>query len=61
MTPEELDEWRKLEAEFPRHHLRPKDYLILAPFMIPFTFLMLPIYLYCTFVKDPYKKHDHAT
>ena len=60
MTPEELEECRKLEASIPRYHLRFRDYLITGPFMIPFIFICLPLYLYEWFVPDPYKKHDNA-
>jgi hypothetical protein len=60
MTPEELEECRKLEASIPRYHMRAKDWVVATPFMIPFVLFLLPIYLYHWLVKDPYKKHDHA-
>ena len=60
MTPEELEDCRNLEASLPRHHMRPKDWVVTAPFYIPFIFLLLPIYLWHWLVKDPFEKHDHA-
>lgn len=58
--PENEEEFRKLEASMPRYDMRPKDYIIAAPFMIPFIFALLPIYLWHWFVKDPFKKRDHT-
>jgi hypothetical protein len=60
MTPEELEGCRELEAGLPRYHMRPKDYVVTAPIMIPFVFFLLPLYLSAWLVKDPYKKHDHV-
>jgi hypothetical protein len=61
LTPEELEECRQLEASLPRYDtMRLRDWAIATPFMIPFVFLLLPIYLFHWFVRDPYKKHDHA-
>jgi len=60
MTPEELEECRELEASIPHHHMRPKDYVITAPFWIPFVLFFLPFCLWTLLVKDPYKKHDQA-
>ncbi|MBN9694111.1 MAG: hypothetical protein J0M24_28050 [Verrucomicrobia bacterium] len=60
MTPEELEDFRKLEASLPRYHMRLKDWVVVTPFMIPFVLFLLPIYLYHWLVKDPYKKHDQV-
>jgi hypothetical protein len=58
MTPEELEECRRLEANMPRRHMRPKDYAVISPFLIPVMLVMMPLYLYGWLVKDPYRKHD---
>jgi hypothetical protein len=60
MTPEELEHCRQMKASIPRYNMRPKDWVVVTPFMIPFVLFLLPIYLYHWFVKDPYKKHEHA-
>ena len=60
MTPEELEECRQLEASFPRHQMRSKDWLLSSPFWIPLMLTMLPIYLYFWFIRDPHNQHDRA-
>jgi ABC-type nickel/cobalt efflux system permease component RcnA len=59
-TPENETEYRESQASTVRYHMRPKDYVVTAPFMIPFIFVLLPLYLWDWLVKDPFKDHDHA-
>jgi hypothetical protein len=57
MTPEELEDSKKLEARISRiYQVRPIDYVLMSPLV----FVLLPFYLYHWFVKDPRKNHDHA-
>lgn len=58
MTPEELEDCRKLEESLPQYRMRLRDYLVTSPFMIPFIFFLLPIYLWSWLAKDPYAKHE---
>ena len=60
ITPEEFKEGRKLTEDLHCYHMRRKDYVITAPFMIPFILCFLPCYLYTWFVPDPFKKHEHT-
>ncbi len=53
LTPQEREELRQLEAVVPRRPMRTKDYLLIAPFLLPVMLVMLPLYLYGWLVKEP--------
>jgi len=59
-TPENEVEYQKLEASIPRYRMRPKNYVVTAPFMVPFVLLLLPFYVHSWFVRDPFDKHEHS-
>lgn len=55
LTPEEIEESRRLDHSMSRFPKRARDYFILTPFMLPFALLLLPLFVYYWFLKfrDP--------
>jgi hypothetical protein len=63
LTPEDLAECRRFEADTPRKPpMRARDYLVVGPVMALLVFMMLPLCLYAWFLKhrDPYDRHTKA-
>jgi hypothetical protein len=60
LTPEQIEECRRLEEGLPQKHWRcRRDYFIALPFIIAFILFLLPCYVYGWLLehRDPYDTH----